>query len=62
VQTQNHHLGTGQQRAFGGRVFAQRRVNGQQLNLGHAVQALADLQAGGAGLAIYKYGMHRGSG
>jgi hypothetical protein len=30
--------------------------------LRHVVQALADLQARGAGLAINKYGVHQGSG
>ena len=61
MQTQDHHVGAGQQGALGLRVFAQRRVDRQQFNLRHVVQALADLQARGAGLSINKYGVHQSS-
>ena len=52
VQTQQHHIGFAHQRALGLGVLAARRVDAQYFNSRHALQTLADLQAGGACLTV----------
>ena len=54
MQTQNHHIHIGQQGAFGLGVFALGRVNADEFDLWQQGQALANLQTGGARLAVNK--------
>ncbi len=55
VQAQNGHVGLGEQRLFGLRVFALSRVDGEQRETGQVLQALPYVQPGGAGLAVNEY-------
>ena len=58
VQTQHHQIGMGHQRLLGRHVLSQSRVDADQLNFRHGLQAVADLQASGSSLAINKYFFH----
>jgi len=59
VQAEDHEVGLRHQFALGGRVLAPRRVDAEHLHRGHLGQPFADLQAGGAGLAINENLGHR---
>jgi hypothetical protein len=58
VQAQHHQVHARNQFALGGRVLAQLGRNAHQLDLGHGLQAFADLQTRGAGFAINKDSGH----
>ena len=58
VQAQNYQVHLGHQVALGGGVFAQRRIDTDQLDASHAVQAFTNLQTGGASLAVDKNLVH----
>jgi len=58
VQAQDDQVHLFDQRAFGGRVFALCGGNADQLDLVQALQALTNLQSGGAGFAVNEYFVH----
>ena len=55
MQAENDDIGLRHQRLLGGRVFAQGGVDAQQLDACHGLQAIANLQAGGASFAVDEY-------
>ena len=52
VQAQDHQVDAGHQLALGRGVLAQLGRDAHQLDLRHLLEPLANLQAGGAGLAV----------
>ena len=58
MQAEHHQIGLRHQRLLGVGVLAQGRVYADEFHAGHGLQALANLQAGGAGFAINEYFFH----
>ena len=58
MQAQHHQIDLRHQRALGASVLAQFGGDADQLDAGHGLQPFANLQAGGAGFAIYEYFVH----
>ena len=60
VQTQDDQIDLRHDLALGLGVFAAVGRDGHQLDVGHALEAFADLQAGRAGFAVDEYVVHGG--